>query len=240
MLEIIIITLSIIQSAFGIGLLIIGTPLLLILNYDFFFSLNILLPCSILVSILQINDSKIIGSINKKIILLSLPLIIMGMCIIFYFKSYINFKLFIGFAIFFILSIKFILNKNITSHIIKKNKRIIFMLIGLFHGLTNAGGSLISLYFQEVIKNNKTKLQSNIAYSYFFFAITQYFFLNILSNKIIFNIKNFEMLILSMFSYVIGKKIFYFLNLKKYLIILNLLIFLSSLYLIFSALELIK
>ena len=102
MLEIIIIALSIIQSVFGIGLLIIGTPLLLILNYDFFFSLNILLPCSILVSILQINDSKIIGSINKKIILLSLPFIIIGMYIIFYFKSYINFKLLVGFAIFFI------------------------------------------------------------------------------------------------------------------------------------------
>ena len=239
MLEVIIIILSIIQSVFGIGLLIIGTPLLLILNYDFFNSLNILLPCSILISILQISNSRFIKNTNKKIIFLSLPLIIFGIFIIFNYKLYINFKIFIGFGILSVLGIKFILNKNLTSHIIKKNKKIIFMFIGLFHGLTNAGGSLMSLYFQELIKKNKNKLQSYIAFSYFFFATTQYLFLNIFSNKIIFNATNIELLILSAASYIIGKKIFLNLNLRKYLTILNFIIFLSSVSLILSGLELI-
>jgi hypothetical protein len=113
------------------------------------------------------------------------------------------------------------------------------MLIGLFHGLTNAGGSLISLYFQELIKNNKIKLQSYIAFSYFFFATTQYLSLNILSNGIIFNALNFKLLMLSAASYVIGKNIFIYLNLKKYLTIINFLIFLSSISLVLSGLELI-
>lgn len=239
MLEVIIIILSIIQSVFGIGLLIIGTPLLLILNYDFFNSLNILLPCSILISILQISNSRFIKITNKKIIFLSLPLIIFGIFIIFYYKLYINFKIFIGCGILCVLGIKFILNKDLTSHIIKKNKKIIFMFIGLFHGLTNAGGSLMSLYFQELIKKNKIKLQSYIAFSYFFFATTQYLFLNIFSNKIIFNATNIELLILSAASYMIGKKIFLNLNLRKYLTILNFIIFLSSVSLILSGLELI-
>ena len=239
MLEVIIIILSIIQSVFGIGLLIIGTPLLLILNYDFFNSLNILLPCSILISILQISNSRFIKNTNKKIIFLSLPLIVFGIFIIFYYKLYINFKIFIGFGILSVLGIKFILNKDLISHIIKKNKKIIFMFIGLFHGLTNAGGSLMSLYFQELIKKNKIKLQSYIAFSYFFFATTQYLFLNIFSNKIIFNATNIELLMLSAASYMIGKKIFLNLNLRKYLTILNFIIFLSSVSLILSGLELI-
>ena len=239
MLEVIIIILSIIQSVFGIGLLIIGTPLLLILNYDFFNSLNILLPCSILISILQISNSRFIKNTNKKIIFLSLPLIVFGIFIIFYYKLYINFKIFIGFGILCVLGIKFILNKDLISHIIKKNKKIIFMFIGLFHGLTNAGGSLMSLYFQELIKKNKIKLQSYIAFSYFFFATTQYLFLNIFSNKIIFNATNIELLMLSAASYMIGKKIFLNLNLRKYLTILNFIIFLSSVSLILSGLELI-
>lgn len=239
MLEVIIIILSIIQSVFGIGLLIIGTPLLLILNYDFFNSLNILLPCSILISILQISNSRFIKNTNKKIIFLSLPLIVFGIFIIFYYKLYINFKIFIGFGILCVLGIKFILNKDLISHIIKKNKKIIFMFIGLFHGLTNAGGSLMSLYFQELIKKNKIKLQSYIAFSYFFFATTQYLFLNIFSNKIIFNATNIELLMLSAASYMIGKKIFLNLNLSKYLTILNFIIFLSSVSLILSGLELI-
>jgi uncharacterized membrane protein YfcA len=239
MLEVIIIILSIIQSVFGIGLLIIGTPLLLILNYDFFNSLNILLPCSILISILQISNSRFIKKTNTKIIFSSLPLIAFGIFIIFYYKLYINFKIFIGFAILCILGIKFILNKDLTSHIIKKNKKITFMFIGLFHGLTNAGGSLMSLYFQELIKKNKIKLQSYIAFSYFFFATTQYLFLNIFSNKIIFNATNIELLMLSVASYMIGKKIFLNLNLRKYLTILNFIIFLSSVSLILSGLGLI-
>ena len=152
MLEIIIIFLSIIQSIFGIGLLVIGTPLLLILNYDFFNVLSILLPSSILISILQINSSEATNNTNKKIIYLSIPLIIFGIFIIFHYKSYINFKLFVGFGIFFVLSVKFFLKKNIITNVIKKNKKIIFMLIGLFHGLTNAGGSLISIYFKNSSK----------------------------------------------------------------------------------------
>ena len=239
MLEIIIIILSIIQSIFGIGLLIIGTPLLLFLNYDFFNTLNILLPCSILISILQINNSRFIKNINKKIVFITLPFIFFGIYITFYYKLYINFKIFIGSGILCVLWVKFILNKDLTNRIIKKKNKIIFMLIGLFHGLTNAGGSLISLYFQELIKNNKIKLQSYIAFSYFFFATTQYLSLNILSNGIIFNALNFKLLMLSAASYVIGKNIFIYLNLKKYLTIINFLIFLSSISLVLSGLELI-
>ena len=55
MLETIILLLAIIHSIFGIGLLAIGTPLLLILNYDFLVILKILLPCSILINIFQIS-----------------------------------------------------------------------------------------------------------------------------------------------------------------------------------------
>ena len=239
MLEIIIIFLSIIQSTFGIGLLVIGTPLLLILNYDFFNVLSILLPSSILISILQINSSEATNNTNKKIIYLSIPLIIFGIFIIFHYKSYINFKLFVGFGIFFVLSIKFFLKKNIITNVIKKNKKIIFMLIGLFHGLTNAGGSLISIYFQEIIKNDKRLLQSHIAFSYLIFASSQYILINILSDNIVFNFKNFEILLLSAVSYIIGKKIFLYLSFKKYLFFLNIIIFLSSLWLILSGLGLI-
>jgi hypothetical protein len=113
------------------------------------------------------------------------------------------------------------------------------MLIGLFHGLTNAGGSLISIYFQEIKKNNKKLLQFHIAFSYLFFASTQYILINILSNNIVFNIKNFEILILSAASYIIGKKIFFHISLSKFLFFLNFMIFLSSLVLILSGLKLI-
>jgi uncharacterized membrane protein YfcA len=239
MLETIIIILSIIQSIFGIGLLVIGTPILLILNYDFFNVLSILLPCSILISILQIYSYNTKNNINKDVIILSIPLIILGTFIIFTYKLYINFKIFIGFGIFFVLSVKFFLKKNFIGILIKKNNEIIFMLIGLFHGLTNAGGTLISIYFQEILKKDKNLLRLHIAFSYLVFASTQYILINILSNEIVFNLKNLEILLLSAGSYMVGKRVFLYLSFKKYLFFLNIMIFLSSFWLILSGLELV-
>ena len=46
------------QSVFGVGLLLLGTPTFLLMGYNFFEVLNILLPYSILISFLQISSSK--------------------------------------------------------------------------------------------------------------------------------------------------------------------------------------
>ena len=55
----IIIFLIVIQSVFGVGLLLFGTPSFLILGYDFANTINILMPVSITISILQYYKSKV-------------------------------------------------------------------------------------------------------------------------------------------------------------------------------------
>src|SRR5689334_5010852 len=50
-------TLSVVQSLFGIGLLVFGTPSLLLLGYSFADTLAILLPASITISVLQVLSS---------------------------------------------------------------------------------------------------------------------------------------------------------------------------------------
>ena len=45
---------SVIQSMFGTGVLLFGTPLLLLYGYDFQFALTILLPTSVMINIFQI------------------------------------------------------------------------------------------------------------------------------------------------------------------------------------------
>jgi len=53
-MEILIVALLIaFQSIFGIGLLIFGTPIFLLIDYNFVETLNILLPVSITISLLQ-------------------------------------------------------------------------------------------------------------------------------------------------------------------------------------------
>ena len=107
---------------------------------------------------------------------------------------------------------------------------------GLFHGLTNTGGSLISLIFQE-LKNSKVKIQISIAYAYLYFALIQYTSLNFFEGRILFDYENLKLLLLSTFGYFVGVKIFKKLKFNSFINSLNYIIFFSSLYLIFSELS---
>ena len=49
-----ILILSSIQSIIGVGILVLGTPILLILNYDIISILSILIPASILTSLINL------------------------------------------------------------------------------------------------------------------------------------------------------------------------------------------
>jgi uncharacterized protein len=235
MIEIIIFVLSIIQSIFGIGLLAIGTPLLLLLNYDFFQILKILLPCSILISIFQIKKSKEITREEKKMIYLSLPFIFIGIFIIYYFKSQINFKLSIGIATILALVTKVFLKKKVSS-LVHNNKKTMIYLTGFFHGLTNSGGSFVSLIFQ-ILKKNKLKIRASISYAYFYFASTQYLSLNLFSKKIIFSSSDLIFLVLTCIGYFLGNAIFQKIKLNVFLNILNIIILFSALSLIISELN---
>tara|TARA_B100000780_G_scaffold230535_1_gene170269 strand:+ start:151 stop:858 length:708 start_codon:yes stop_codon:yes gene_type:complete len=235
MLEIIIFLLSICQSIFGVGLLVIGTPLLLLLDYNFLSVLKTLLPCSILISIFQITNSKPVIKSEKKVIYYALPYVFIGILILYLLNSMINFKLIVGFAILLSFYLKFFLKKRL-SFFINKNKVAALCFAGLFHGLTNTGGSLISLIFQE-LKNSKVKIKISIAYTYFYFALIQYTSLNFFEGRVLFDYENLKLLLLSTIGYFVGIKIFKELRFKSYVNSLNFIVFFSSIYLIFSELK---
>ena len=67
------------RSIFGTGVLLFGTPLLLILGYNFQYALIILLPTSILINFFQLknNFNKIDIRFYKRLFLFSIALIIL-------------------------------------------------------------------------------------------------------------------------------------------------------------------
>jgi uncharacterized membrane protein YfcA len=228
--------LSIIHSIFGIGLLAIGTPLLLLLDYDFLVILKILLPCSILISTFQICKTKNISKADKTIIHRSVPYVFLGALIIYFFSSNINFKITIGFSILIVLFLKTFLKKKIDL-LIDKNKTILISFTGFFHGLTNTGGSLISLIFQS-LKKNKYEVQGCIAYTYFLYALIQYFSLNFFLKKLLIDYDSVGLLVFTCVGYFLGNIIFKKIDFNFFLNILNLIIFFSAIYLIFSEFKL--
>ena len=225
---IIIFLLSIIQSIIGVGLLIIGTPILLAYNFDFFEALQILLPCSLIVNLYQLvnRTKKKISPFFKKIFLLyCLPFVPLGLILTYFLKEQINFKIVIGFLILIIMFFKKIYKIKKISEI---QKRYISIFIGLFHGLTNLGGTLLSLFLSTVNNNdNHTKIKTEIDCGYLFLASVQYIFLILFLNGK-FEIKNIILIITSLASCLIGNKINQYINKNKFLIFLNIIIFLSA------------
>ena len=209
-LEISIITfLVIIQSIFGVGLLLFGTPSFLILGYDFANTINILMPVSILISLLQFFRSK---KSDKKFILeynlYCLPFLILFLTLALKFKNLIDFKLFV--ATLLIFSSILILNKRRFSSFKEKFfklKKIVLIGIGAIHGFTNMGGSFLSIYSTLISKNVKESSRYYISYGYLIMGLTQYFIVLLLSYEILSFTKLYYAL-LGLIIYFPSQKIF--------------------------------
>ena len=199
----IIIFLIIIQSVFGVGLLLFGTPSFLILGYDFANTINILMPVSITISILQfykskVKDQKFINEYN----LYCLPFLVFFLIIALKFKYILDFKLLVGLLLVF--SSILILNKRRFSSFKKtffKFKKLVLIGIGCVHGLTNMGGSFLAIYSTLVSLNKKEVARFYICYGYLIMGILQYITVLFLS---------FESLEFSKLFYILLALVVYF------------------------------
>jgi hypothetical protein len=75
---------STIQSLFGVGVLLFGTPLLLLLRYDFINALIVLLPISVSINLLQIikHHAHIDTNFYKKIVIYTIPFVALFLFIV--------------------------------------------------------------------------------------------------------------------------------------------------------------
>lgn len=184
LLYLIVFIISIIQSIAGVGILVLGTPIMLVLNYTIIETMFFLLPISIISSLsnLVLIDSifKIKNKVDLKLIkyffIFCFPSIFFGLIIIKNFYEFINFNILVSIIIIFSIIIKIKLEKFIFN-INKNSKKIITFFVGLIHGLTNSGGTLLSLFISGKDKKNTNLIRFEIHLIYFFLAITQFIFL---------------------------------------------------------------
>jgi hypothetical protein len=183
--NLILLVLIIIQSIFGVGLLLLGTPTFLLLGYDFSTTLNFLLPSSIVISYLQFTSLKIP---SKKIILeyniFCLPFLAFFLLLALNFKEIFNFKFYV--AIILVISSLLALNKNTFSSLRKnilKYKKLILVFIGSVHGLTNMGGGFLTIFSSLINNSDKRLTRYFISYGYLIMGLLQYCILVLLEYK---------------------------------------------------------
>jgi hypothetical protein len=224
----IIVLLSIFQSVFGIGLLIIGTPTFLLLGYNFFDVLNILLPFSITISLLQVIYSKEIDSgFNKKILLYCIPSLILALSILVKYENSIDFILLISFTIIFFSILNLSKFKNIIFNNSDQRINVSLVTLGLIHGFTNLGGSFFTLICANINKQKKL-IRHNIANGYLILGVAQLLFINIFYKTLI--VSNLYYLYIPILSFFVAQYFYNKINSQLFSKILNITILLYGIY----------
>ncbi|MDC0952589.1 hypothetical protein OAR89_02375 [Pelagibacteraceae bacterium] len=220
---IIILVLITIQSIFGVGLLLFGTPSFLLLGYDFANTINILMPVSITISALQFFKSKVSDrNFINQYNLFCLPFLILFLVLALKFKHFLDFKIIVAFLLIF--SSILILNKRRFSSFKKiffNSKKYILIGIGCVHGMTNMGGSFLAIYSTLISKNVKEVARYYISYGYLIMGVLQFLTVLFISFKIL-HFNKLYYIFLAAIIYFPTQKIFKNINDKKFSKYINL------------------
>jgi uncharacterized protein len=215
---------SVVQSIFGVGLLLFGTPTLLLLEYSYSETLWLLLPCSVTISLIQVvNDYKLIEA-KKRAVYLVIPTLVLSLVLVVTYANGINITRIVGILLLLIGVIKFS-NKlqALLGLMVKKHIQIYYIIIGVVHGISNMGGGPLSI-LMSTIYSKKEIIRANVAFIYLILAMFQLVVLSVISHT---GLRSEVMLLIpiSLASYVftskfISKKV----NNKKYAFILNVMV----------------
>ena len=128
-------SLVLIQTVVGVGVLVLGTPILLILNYNIVETISILLPISILTSLMNliffkfVNKIPLLGlgsKVKKSFFTICIPAILFGTMLLKYFHEVINFKILVSALILTTLIVKKFFNNHLL--ILSNSKKIRYIL----------------------------------------------------------------------------------------------------------------
>jgi uncharacterized protein len=166
--------LAVIQSIFGIGLLLLGTPIFLLTGKDFGESLWGLLPASLAVSLLQlVCDKGLRLKALRLFAIFAIPTLAIGLLVVLSLKAKFKIDLLVGLALIAGAILRLHVGvRRIALQWLATRERVALAGIGLVHGLTNMGGGLLSLY-ASIRHVDKYDIRQHIALGYATFASSQ-------------------------------------------------------------------
>lgn len=157
---------SVVQSIFGVGVLLFGTPLLLLFGYGFVDALGVLLPVSIAISTLQVlrHYEDVDTGFYKNMLVYSIPLVVVFLWGVTTVK--VNFSLVIGPLLIFVALKSFSPTLERILQSVVKHEKIYLMTMGLIHGISNLGGSMLTvIIYSKHYPKNKTRVTAAASYA---------------------------------------------------------------------------
>jgi len=174
---IVIIVTATVQSVFGVGVLLFGTPLLLLQYEKLTLVLPIVLPISIAINIFQVakHYKYIDTGFYKRILFITIPFVIVFLALVLFLEAkfkHLGIGIFVGVFMLFVAVKSYSRNIEQTLKTFVKYEKTYFVVMGIIHGLTNLGGSLLTAIAHE--KNYpKDTTRVTVGVSYGTFALFQ-------------------------------------------------------------------
>jgi len=229
---------TLIQSIFGVGILLFGTPILLLLDYSFSDALSILLPISIAINLLQVikHYQFLDTKLYKNTLRYSIPFIVLFLFIIT--NVQINIGLIIGVFIILVALKNSIpaIEKRINTLV--QYQRSFLVITGIVHGISNLGGSLLTaLVHEQHLAKDNTRVTIALCYASFaFFQLLTLFFMGFessISYSSLISLLQISIVVFLITEEVVYKKI----DNQKYSQIFALFLALSGILLVFKSLS---
>jgi hypothetical protein len=170
-----VLALAAVQSVFGVGLLVFGTPALLLLGLPFPQVLAYLLPCSIVINALQVVDGGLtLEPIRIKLLLFTAPSVFIGtLLILVVFKRNVNIRQVVGAVLIVTAGIRLLSPLHQRMQAFARAKLgLLLALLGLLHGISNLGGGVLTLIV-GCLYEDKASVRKHIAFGYGMMALIQ-------------------------------------------------------------------
>ncbi|MFM0290028.1 hypothetical protein [Paraburkholderia megapolitana] len=175
LLSLIVVLLAVVQSIFGMGILVFGTPTLLLLGFDFTAVLGLLLPSSMAISSVQVWSGRDLPlpareRVNMKICAL---VVIVSLAILMYTNLKARVDILIGLTMLSAAIIRYspTLQTRLQAFVQRQGRAYVGVM-GVIHGLTNMGGALLAVYASSGY-SEKGQVRLAIARYYLLFGAIQ-------------------------------------------------------------------
>lgn len=173
-ITVIVLLVVVVQSLFGVGALLLGTPILLLFGMPILETLFLLLPVSLSISILQtyVGFKYIQWKSVMSFVVFALPLAVLGTLLL---KFVVGSSILLMFIAVYLIFVAVGFYFQVFPAAIRRmlhNEKLFLILMGLIHGLTNMGGPLLSSYVMAKY-DDKSQARSTTAICYGFLVIVQ-------------------------------------------------------------------
>ena len=167
--------LAVVQSLFGVGLLVFGTPMLLLLGLPFDEVLVLLLPCSLVVSALQVAGSggPSLDPFRRQFLIYATPALIVATAVTLRFGSPEGARALVGVMLLVTAGTRLIRPAhNAFRRVVRGHSRPLLVGLGVVHGASNLGGGILSVIVGATYED-RTDARRQIAFCYGIMASLQ-------------------------------------------------------------------